>query len=310
MRSMAKLSAVAMLVLAGFSYQSHAEIRPSQPSRKLLQTCSTPPWGQCGGQSCPGGVDCHDAAYACCPSGFGCSRSSAYYWQCLPNAPVVAVPSPSSTPAATPPRTPSPTLAAPVPVPVITTSPVPTPSSTPSNRLCPTTISAFAQCGGRSSCGSGVNCNDALWYSSGCCADGFTCSRGNEYFWQCVPGTPSNTPSSSPPPPPPAATASPAPTTPTTTSPAGELTNLFLKCVLLTPPHHPCAPFSRHPIAVLDLPCCLFLSCHIHQGHQLACNFCAWWARWYNYTPLHVCQYCLICASITPATASAVLCLS
>ena len=95
-----------------------AETRVAQPSRKLLETCATAQWGQCGGLSCPAGSGCADQAWACCPSGFGCSRGSAYYWQCLPNAPSAQVPSPS--PAATPAATPSPTQS---PAPVTTTAP-------------------------------------------------------------------------------------------------------------------------------------------------------------------------------------------
>lgn len=117
-----------------------AETRVAQSSRKLLETCATAQWGQCGGLSCPGGSGCADQAWACCPSGFGCSRGSAYYWQCLPNAPSAQVPSPSPSPAATPAATQSPapvTTTAPKsppppPVPVTTTTPVA--NSPPSTR--------------------------------------------------------------------------------------------------------------------------------------------------------------------------------
>jgi len=51
--------------------------------------------------------------------------------------------------------------------------------------------------------------------AGGCCANGYTCSRGSQYYWQCIQGTaspsppppPVTTPASSPPPPPAATTA-------------------------------------------------------------------------------------------------------
>ena len=117
---------------------AHAEALVGKASsRKLLDSCSTAQWGQCGGLSCPSGVGCADAATACCPSGYGCSRSSQYYWQCLPNAPSTPVTSPSPSPVATPAPTPSPTpapttKATPSPSPVTTTAPVVTTSPSPS----------------------------------------------------------------------------------------------------------------------------------------------------------------------------------
>lgn len=130
-----------------------AETRSIQSSRKLLETCATAQWGQCGGLSCPQGqTGCADQAWGCCPSGYGCSRSSSYYWQCLPNAPSAQVPSPSPSPAATPAATPSPTQSPapatttapsspPPPVPVTTTAPVAT--NAPSTRKLCTTCSSY-----------------------------------------------------------------------------------------------------------------------------------------------------------------------
>ena len=87
-------------------------------SRKILDTCGTANWGQCGGLSCPGPWQCADAAVGCCPTGYSCSRQSAYYWQCLPSTTTT----PTSSPAATSPPTASPT-------PSSTPSPTPAPTS-------------------------------------------------------------------------------------------------------------------------------------------------------------------------------------
>lgn len=83
-------------------------------SRKILDTCGTANWGQCGGLSCPGPWQCADAAVGCCPTGYSCSRQSAYYWQCLPSTTTTTTTtsSPVATSAPTASPTPSPTPAA------------------------------------------------------------------------------------------------------------------------------------------------------------------------------------------------------
>ena len=70
-------------------------------SRKILDTCGTPQYGQCGGMSCPGPTQCEDRDVGCCPSGFSCSRQSAYYWQCVPSNTSAPTPTPTLTPAQT-----------------------------------------------------------------------------------------------------------------------------------------------------------------------------------------------------------------
>ena len=104
-------------------------------SRKLLDTCGTSAWGQCGGLSCSGPWQCEDAAVGCCPTGTGCTRQNAYYWQCIPGS------SPSSPAASASPASPTPvTTQAPVvkpsPSPVSTPAPTSAPTTSPGERLC------------------------------------------------------------------------------------------------------------------------------------------------------------------------------
>ena len=99
---------------------------PSGSARKLLDTCGTAQWGQCGGKSCSTG-DCKDDALVCCPSGYGCERQSEWYWQCKPGVSPVAVSSPPTVPTPAPTSSPSP-AATPAPTPAPTQSPKPTPS--------------------------------------------------------------------------------------------------------------------------------------------------------------------------------------
>ena len=63
--------------------------------------------------------------------------------------------------------------------------------------------------------------------AGGCCANGYTCSRGSQYYWQCIQGTASPSPppppvttTASSPPPPPAATTAPGDTAVRTVSTA------------------------------------------------------------------------------------------
>ncbi|DBA92097.1 TPA: hypothetical protein ACH3X1_015824 [Trebouxia sp. C0004] len=159
-------------------------------SRKILDTCGTSDYGQCGGLSCPGPWQCADAAVGCCPSGYSCSRQSAYYWQCLPGAATsssptaTSAPTPSPTPSSTPSPTPATTSAATA---VATTSPASTPWLNICNGL---VLSEYAQCGGESNCPSGVTCSDNQW-PIGCCPTGDSCTRSSASYWQCLPGTPS-----------------------------------------------------------------------------------------------------------------------
>lgn len=86
-------------------------------SRKILDTCGTANYGQCGGLRCQGPWQCADAAVGCCPSGFSCSRQSEWYWQCLPSnnstptttsvavSTATSAPTPTPTPAVIPAQT-------------------------------------------------------------------------------------------------------------------------------------------------------------------------------------------------------------
>ncbi len=42
----------------------------------------------------------------------------------------------------------------------------------------------WAQCGGKSSCPAGAACEDAPW--AGGCAAPTSCTRQNEWYWQCL----------------------------------------------------------------------------------------------------------------------------
>ncbi len=93
-------------------------------ARQLLDSCSAE-WGICGGLKSSAGSS--DNALLCCPSGFGCVRNSANYWQCLPGSAAVAVyVIPSSPPPSLPP---SPPPAPPPPSP--STPPPPSPPNVP-----------------------------------------------------------------------------------------------------------------------------------------------------------------------------------
>ncbi|KAK9865977.1 hypothetical protein WJX84_006559 [Apatococcus fuscideae] len=153
-------------------------------SRKLLATCGTQPYGQCGGLNCPANspYQCADAATGCCPSGFTCLRQNPYYYQCLPGS---SSPSPSGRAAccpasSSPPASPS---HSPPPSPTTTTSTTGTTASC--NGMA---IPAWGQCGGESNCPSGMMCSDAKW-PAGCCPSTFSCTRSSEWYWQCTPST-------------------------------------------------------------------------------------------------------------------------
>ena len=87
-------------------FQVVAAVLSQGSSRQLLASCSAE-WGICGGLKCSAGSS--DNPLLCCPSGFGCARNSANYWQCQPGTPAVAVyVAPTSPPPSPPPPLPSP----------------------------------------------------------------------------------------------------------------------------------------------------------------------------------------------------------
>jgi hypothetical protein len=112
-----------------------------------------------------------------------------------PPASSVAASSPPPSPTTSSPPPASPAASGPPPSP-ITSSPPPaspdgmSPPTPVSNPAC-LALAPFAQCGGFSSCPSGVTCADALW--PGYCAVGATyfpnvsCQRVNAWFWQVLP---------------------------------------------------------------------------------------------------------------------------
>lgn len=67
---------------------------------------------------------------------------------------------------------------------------------------------AWAQCGGLSACPPGIQCGDVAWAT---CAAGTTCTRGNEWYWQCTPGAGAPTPAPTPTPAPRPAVPNPQP---------------------------------------------------------------------------------------------------
>ena len=84
-----------MLACFAGSGTSALQVQLSSP-RKLLDTCGTPSYGQCGGLSCSGTKQCEDAP-SCCPIGQECVRQNAYYWQCTPNATATPFTTPGAT---------------------------------------------------------------------------------------------------------------------------------------------------------------------------------------------------------------------
>ncbi|KAK9827117.1 hypothetical protein WJX74_007002 [Apatococcus lobatus] len=72
------------------------------------------------------------------------------------------------------------------PSPPATLSPTPPATSSPGTSTCKTTVAGYGQCGGKSNCPSNVTCADAKWPEN-CCASGFTCTKGNEWYYQCTP---------------------------------------------------------------------------------------------------------------------------
>ncbi|KAL0040971.1 hypothetical protein WJX77_000594 [Trebouxia sp. C0004] len=156
---------------------SECEAALSQGSaRQLLASCSAE-WGICGGLQCLPGSS--DNPLVCCPSGFGCARNSANYWQCLPGAPAVAVYVAPASPPPSPPRSPPPPPSPPSPTPPPT---VPTAAA----ENCSVPLGHWAQCGGKSNCYPEMTCTDNPW-PNGCCDTDYSCSRASEWFWQCIP---------------------------------------------------------------------------------------------------------------------------
>ncbi|KAK9809025.1 hypothetical protein WJX72_008102 [[Myrmecia] bisecta] len=84
-------------------------------------------------------------------------------------------------------------------------------NSTPAGTSGPgSELQPYVQCGGISNCPSGFpasSCTDAQ-YPNTQCSSGFFCQRGNEFYWQCIPGT-AGTPQ-------PTSASTPSPTTPAT----------------------------------------------------------------------------------------------
>ncbi|KAL0030559.1 hypothetical protein WJX79_004638 [Trebouxia sp. C0005] len=155
------------------------EVLSQGSSRQLLASCSAE-WGICGGLKCSAGSS--DNPLLCCPSGFGCARNSANYWQCQPGTPAVAVyVAPTSPPPSPPPPLPSPP---PAPSPPSPPPPPPVPTAAADN--CSVPLGNWAQCGGKSNCYPEMTCTDNPW-SHGCCDTDYTCSRASEWFWQCIP---------------------------------------------------------------------------------------------------------------------------
>ncbi|DBA82589.1 TPA: hypothetical protein ACH3X2_000796 [Trebouxia sp. C0005] len=124
-------------------------------------------YAQCGGSTnCPSAsCTCSDAEWTvgCCADGYQCGRVNSTVWECLP-AFTTASPTAESTPVAT--------AAA-------------TSAATTTTAGCSVTVAMYAQCGGKSNCPSGSNCADAQWTGE-CCASGSTCTRSNEWYWQCL----------------------------------------------------------------------------------------------------------------------------
>ncbi|KAF3149592.1 hypothetical protein TWF594_010698 [Orbilia oligospora] len=94
-----------------------------------------------------------------CVSGYYCSKSSDYYSQCIPGTD----PNASSTTATS----------------KVSASSVTSASSTSSAASTPA-AAAYAQCGG------------LLWTGATTCVTGYYCSKSNDYYSQCIPGTDPN----------------------------------------------------------------------------------------------------------------------
>jgi hypothetical protein len=107
-------------------------------------------YGQCGGIGWTGPTQC-------CP-GFSCVKGNDYYFQCVP-APTAAV---SKAPVA-------------APVAAVTQAPVAAATQKPSPAANTGVQDAYGQCGGIG------------WTGPTQCCPGFSCVKGNDYYFQCVP---------------------------------------------------------------------------------------------------------------------------
>jgi hypothetical protein len=192
-------------------------VDPPQPDGTPTGSQVLQPWDQCGGQICataPAGItiqDCVDGPYSglTCPLGYTCQRETQWYWQCrLPQGPGPA-PSgstPGSTTTGITPSQQGPTGSTPGSTatgitpsqqgPTGTTPGSTTTGITPSQQG-PTGISQilgpWQQCGGESCAKAGfdssiLDCRDGP-YSGLWCPGGFSCQRGNQWYWQCRPAS-------------------------------------------------------------------------------------------------------------------------
>ena len=128
------------------------------------------PWEQCGGQggTCANIQQCVDAEWnsTCCPSGYGCERVNAYWYQCNRNTPDTS----SGCSAAI--------------------------ESAPNPDAYPIFVTDHDQCGGTSNCNQTTTtpsvpvCMDGQW-ANHTCNTGFQCARYDPHYWTCreVPGT-------------------------------------------------------------------------------------------------------------------------
>lgn len=76
-------------------------------------------------------------------------------------------------------------------MPAPTKAPTLAPTSAPASAACTLQIAAYGQCGGKGGSCLGAQCQDQQ-YPASCClpnsaGQAFTCVKGNEYYYQCVP---------------------------------------------------------------------------------------------------------------------------
>lgn len=186
-------------------------------------------WNQCGGfrSNCPSSTN---ATYpgTCCQSGYRCVYNNDWWWGC------------AEAPAGYDGTT----------LPEFCKS-----ASTPFPSV-PWRLGAWSQCGGKNNCGS-LCCVDAPWPST-VCQTGYSCTRQNEWYYQCI-QTPTQTPaydgdgnapcaSGNPTPTPTPSPPSPTPTpTPTPSSPPPSSTPTPTPTPSSPPPPSPSPPSPSPP---------------------------------------------------------------
>lgn len=138
---------------------------PKPPAAASSCARAIRPWEQCGGQggTCGNIQQCVDAQWnsTCCPSGYGCERVNAYWYQCSRNTPATSAAGCSAGI-----------------------------ESEEDPDTVPIFVDDHVQCGGTSNCNQTSTtpsvpvCTDGQW-ANYTCNTGFKCARYDPNYWTC-----------------------------------------------------------------------------------------------------------------------------